>query len=61
MNEPCTPPEDVAENAASAASQLDAKIASLAHWRGKTLASVRALIRAAVALNTSTTPKRTTT
>ncbi|PHV33006.1 hypothetical protein CSQ94_11995 [Janthinobacterium sp. BJB312] len=60
MNEPRTPPEDVAENV-SAASQLDAKVASLADWRGKILASVRTLIRAAVALNTSTTPQRTTT
>ncbi|WFR77204.1 hypothetical protein P9875_15885 [Janthinobacterium rivuli] len=61
MKEPRTPPEDVAKNAATAASQLDAKVASLAHWRGQTLASVRALIRAAMALNTSPTPKRTTT
>ncbi|WP_425254617.1 hypothetical protein ACPJXG_13960 [Janthinobacterium sp. NFX145] len=61
MKEPRTPPDDTAANTATAASQLDAKAASLAHWRGKTLASVRTLIRAAVALNTSPTPKRTTT
>ena len=61
MNEPRTPPEDMAKNAASAANQLDAKVALLAHWRGKILASVHALIRAAVALNTSPTPQRTTT
>ncbi|CAM2748154.1 DUF1801 domain-containing protein [Janthinobacterium lividum] len=44
--EPGTPPHEAA-NTASAASQIDAKIASLADWRGKTLASVRALIRQA--------------
>ncbi|MBR7634462.1 DUF1801 domain-containing protein [Janthinobacterium lividum] len=42
-----TPPHEEAPNTASAVSQIDAKIASLADWRGKTLASVRALIRQA--------------
>ncbi|MGX9697688.1 DUF1801 domain-containing protein [Janthinobacterium lividum] len=45
--EPGTPPHEEAPNTAPAASQIDAKIASLADWRGKTLASVRALIRQA--------------
>ena len=41
------PPDDDAANAGPAASLIDAKIASLADWRGKTLASVRALIHEA--------------
>ncbi|MEG0884057.1 MAG: DUF1801 domain-containing protein [Janthinobacterium sp.] len=44
---PGTAPDNDAENAEPAASQIDAKIASLADWRGKTLAAVRALIRQA--------------
>ncbi|PJJ17772.1 hypothetical protein SAMN05216517_10160 [Janthinobacterium sp. OK676] len=44
---PGTAPDHDAENAEPAASQIDAKIASLADWRGKTLAAVRALIRQA--------------
>ena len=40
-------PGEDAQNAGSAASQIDAKIASLGDWRGKTLANVRALIRQA--------------
>ena len=41
------PPDDDAANAGPAASLIDANIASLADWRGKTLASVRALIHEA--------------
>ena len=44
---PGTAPDNDAENAEPAASQIDAKIASLADWRGKTLANVRTLIRQA--------------
>ncbi|OEZ87217.1 hypothetical protein JAB6_11490 [Janthinobacterium sp. HH104] len=44
---PGTAPDNDAENAEPAASQIDAKIASLTDWRGKTLANVRALIRQA--------------
>ncbi|KKO62218.1 hypothetical protein VM94_04292 [Janthinobacterium sp. KBS0711] len=40
-------PGEDAQNAGSAASQIDSKIASLGDWRGKTLANVRALIRQA--------------
>ena len=43
----CTPPAEEAASTESAARQIDAKIASLADWRGKTLATVRALIRQA--------------
>ncbi|WP_332860205.1 DUF1801 domain-containing protein [Janthinobacterium svalbardensis] len=42
-----TPPTEEAASTASAASQIDAKIASLVDWRGKTLAAVRALIHQA--------------
>ena len=45
--EPDTPSGDGAVSAESATRQIDAKIASLADWRGKTLASVRALIHQA--------------
>ncbi len=45
--EPDTQSEDGAVSAESATCQIDAKIASLADWRGKTLAAVRALIRQA--------------
>jgi len=45
--EPDTQSEDGAVSAESASRQIDAKIASLADWRGKTLASVRALIHQA--------------
>jgi len=41
------PPDEGGQDAAPAASQIDAKIASLADWRGKTLAAVRALIHQA--------------
>lgn len=44
---PGTAPDNDAENAEPAASQIDAKIASLADWRGKILANVRTLIRQA--------------
>lgn len=37
--------------AASPSQQIDARIAALGDWRDETLARVRALIRAAVALN----------
>jgi len=42
-----TPPSEEAAGTESAARQIDAKIASLADWRGKTLAAVRALIHQA--------------
>jgi len=42
-----TPPAEEAAGTESAASLIDAKIASLADWRGKTLAAVRALIHQA--------------
>ena len=45
--EPDTQSGDGAVSAESATRQIDAKIASLADWRGKTLASVRALIHQA--------------
>lgn len=45
--EPDTQSEDGAVSAESATCQIDAKIASLADWRGTTLAAVRALIRQA--------------
>lgn len=45
--EPGTQPDEGAANAQSASSLIDAKIASLHDWRGKTLAAVRALIRQA--------------
>ena len=41
------PPGEEAAGGESAASLIDAKIAALADWRGKTLAAVRALIHAA--------------
>lgn len=41
------PPDEGGQDAAPAASQIDAKIAALADWRGKTLAAVRALIHQA--------------
>ena len=41
------PPGEEAADGKSAASLIDAKIAALADWRGKTLAAVRALIHAA--------------
>ena len=41
------PPDEGGQDAAPAASQIDAKIASLADWRGQTLAAVRALIHQA--------------
>ena len=41
------PPDEGGQDAVPAASQIDAKIASLADWRGKTLATVRALIHQA--------------
>ena len=41
------PPDDDAANAGPAGSLIDAKIASLADWRGKILANVRTLIRQA--------------
>ena len=44
---PGTAPDNGAENAEPAASQIDAKIASLTDWRGKILANVRTLIRQA--------------
>ncbi|MBW3500292.1 DUF1801 domain-containing protein [Janthinobacterium sp. NKUCC08_JDC] len=44
---PGTAPDNDAENAEPAASRIDAKIASLADWRGKILANVRTLIRQA--------------
>lgn len=44
---PGTTPDDDAASAGPAGSLIDAKIASLADWRGKTLASVRALIHQA--------------
>ncbi|MGX9772684.1 DUF1801 domain-containing protein [Janthinobacterium aestuarii] len=44
---PGTAPDNDGENAEPAASQIDAKIASLADWRGKILANVRTLIRQA--------------
>lgn len=42
-----TPPAEEAAGTESPASLIDAKIASLADWRGKTLAAVRALIHQA--------------
>ena len=45
--EPGTQPDEGAANVQSASSLIDAKIASLHDWRGKTLAAVRALIRQA--------------
>ncbi|MGK5010889.1 DUF1801 domain-containing protein [Janthinobacterium sp. MDB2-8] len=45
--EPDTQSGDGAVSAESATRQIDAKIASLADWRGKTLASVRVLIHQA--------------
>jgi hypothetical protein len=42
-----TPPAEEAASTEPAASLIDAKIASLADWRGKTLAAVRALIQQA--------------
>lgn len=45
--EPDTQSDDGAVSAESAAALIDAKIAALADWRGKTLATVRALIRQA--------------
>ena len=42
-----TPPAEEAAGTEPAASLIDAKIASLADWRGRTLAAVRALIRQA--------------
>ncbi|MDO8039958.1 DUF1801 domain-containing protein [Janthinobacterium sp. SUN137] len=45
--EPTTQSQDGAVSAESATRQIDAKIAALADWRGKTLATVRALIRQA--------------
>lgn len=45
--EPDTQSGDGAVSAESATRQIDAKIASLADWRGKALASVRALIHQA--------------
>ncbi|KAB8052501.1 DUF1801 domain-containing protein [Janthinobacterium rivuli] len=45
--EPGTQPDEGAASAQSASSLIDAKIASLHDWRGKTLAAVRALIRQA--------------
>ena len=41
------PPDEGGQDAAPAASQIDAKIAALADWRGTTLAAVRALIHQA--------------
>ena len=41
------PPDEGGQDAVPAASQIDAKIASLADWRGQTLAAVRALIHQA--------------
>ena len=41
------PPDEGGQDAVPAAGQIDAKIASLADWRGKTLAAVRALIHQA--------------
>ncbi|MCC7703017.1 DUF1801 domain-containing protein [Janthinobacterium sp. GW460P] len=41
------PPAEEAASTESPARQIDAKIASLADWRGKTLATVRALIHQA--------------
>lgn len=41
------PPAEEAASTQSPARQIDAKIASLADWRGKTLATVRALIHQA--------------
>ncbi|KAB8066934.1 DUF1801 domain-containing protein [Janthinobacterium violaceinigrum] len=45
--EPDTQSDDGAVSAESATALIDAKIAALADWRGKTLATVRALIRQA--------------
>ncbi|MDN2700787.1 MULTISPECIES: DUF1801 domain-containing protein [unclassified Janthinobacterium] len=45
--EPTTQSQDGAVSAESATRLIDAKIAALADWRGKTLATVRALIRQA--------------
>ncbi|AQR69527.1 hypothetical protein BZG29_15155 [Janthinobacterium sp. LM6] len=45
--EPSTQSQDGAVSAESATRLIDAKIAALADWRGKTLATVRALIRQA--------------
>ncbi|MDO8047360.1 DUF1801 domain-containing protein [Janthinobacterium sp. SUN211] len=45
--EPNTQSQDGAVSAESATRLIDAKIAALADWRGKTLATVRALIRQA--------------
>ncbi|KAB8061173.1 DUF1801 domain-containing protein [Janthinobacterium sp. FT14W] len=45
--EPDTQSDAAAVSAESAARLIDAKIAALADWRGKTLATVRALIRQA--------------
>ena len=41
------PPDEGGQDAVPPASQIDAKIASLADWRGTTLAAVRALIHQA--------------
>ncbi|MED5595446.1 DUF1801 domain-containing protein [Janthinobacterium sp. P210006] len=45
--EPDTQSDDGAVSVESATALIDAKIAALADWRGKTLATVRALIRQA--------------
>ena len=39
---------DIADDAADAAAQIDAKIAALGDWRGATLAALRALIHQAI-------------